>query len=1100
LEFDLRAGELRRQDGQVVRLSEQPFRILAMLLERPGDLVLREEIRGKLWPNGTIVEFEHSISAAMNRLRQALGDSPETSRYIETLARRGYRWKTPVQWVELPLEAADKPGGDSQTRIASAGHLIGKKVSHYRVLEVLGGGGMGVVYKAEDLRLGRRVALKFLPEELASDQTALQRFEREARAASALSHPNICTIYEIEDHEEQPFIVMEMLEGETLREVITTGAGRAPLPIATAITLAIQITEGLDAAHRKGIIHRDLKPANIFVTAPGQAKILDFGLAKLSAGLVQEVPLVEGRPESSRHSTADTGFTEGSAPFLSRPGRAMGTAGYMSPEQVRGEELDARTDLFSLGLVIYEMATGQRPFVGNTDEALRESILRYKPIPVRELNPEVPAGLEAIIDRCLRKDRQARYQSAAEMLSDLKRLQAPAGAVAGATSVPVISAARPFSSGRRWLLPAVVVAVLLGIAALAIPYYLRQRQAARLAESDTVVLADFANSTGDPVFDDTLKPALTSALRESPFLNILPPGKVRQALAALTRPANTLLTPDTARDVCRRAGSKAYIAGAIGPLGNEYAMVLKAVNCQTGDILAEEQMTAPSKQEVLAVLSRIAAKLRNELGESLASVERFDYPAEVTTGSLEALQAHNQGYKAEMEKGPAAALPYDLRAIQLDPNFAIGYLSVGEDYLNDGQSARAAEYITKAFELRNRTGERERQEITSVYYLIVTGELEKAAQNYESTIQSYPRTPTSYDGLGLVYAELGRYEKAATMNREVIRQLPDNSLGYEHLSENLLSLQRLDEARQNMKAEQTRKLDTYGLRKGLYALAFVTGDAASMTEQLTWLAGKPEVVDLGLYLQADTEAYGGRLRKARELTRQVVDSSVKGDDKEGAAKVWVNAAMREALFGDGVQARQAVDQALKLAPASQRVEIEAALALAMSGNPALAQSLVRDLKQRFPLHTQVQYIWLPAIEGQLALASKQPEAAISRLQAALPVELGYTPTHANISCLYPVYVRGEAYLAAGNGSAAAGEFQKIIDHNGIVWNCPTGVLAHLGLARANALQTRIDHGVEADAARARAYAAYQDFFALWKDADPDIPILQQAKAEYVRLK
>ena len=758
-EFDPRAGELRGEDGQILRLSEQPFRILAMLLDRPGDLVQREEIRSKLWPNGTIVEFEHSISAAMNRLRQALGDSPENPRYIETLARRGYRWKTTVQWVELPLEAAGKSSQESQPRTPLGGHLIGKKVSHYRVLEVLGGGGMGVVYKAEDLRLGRRVALKFLPEELASDQTTLQRFEREARAASALSHPNICTIYEIEDHEEQPFIVMELLEGETLRELITVATTReSPLPIERILNLAVQIAEGLDAAHRKGIIHRDIKPANILVTAQGQAKILDFGLAKLSGGTAPDIRVIPETAESFPHSTAeDVDCTADPELLLSRIGRAMGTAGYMSPEQVRGEEVDARTDLFSLGLVLYEMATGQRAFVGGTADALHAAILSHVPPPVRELRPEVPAELEAIIDRALRKDRQARYQSAAEMLTDLKRLKQPSGLAPGVPPAQPVSRDHRTPSARRWRLPAIVVAVVAVSALLGIRYYLRQRQAARLTEQDTVVLADFTNSTGDPLFDDTLKPALSSALRESPFLNILPPGKVRQSLTDLTHPANTPLTPDVARDVCRRAGSKAYIAGAIGPLGNEYAVVLKAVNCQSGEVLAQEQMTAGSKQKVLSALSQAAAKLRSELGESLASVERFDYPAEVTTGSLEALQAHNQGYKASAEKGAAAALPYDLRAIQLDPNFAIAYLSAGEDYLNYGQSARAAEYITKAFELRNRTGERERQEITSVYYLIVTGELEKAAQTYESTIESYPRTPTAYNGVGIVYAELGRY-------------------------------------------------------------------------------------------------------------------------------------------------------------------------------------------------------------------------------------------------------------------------------------------------------------------------------------------------------
>ena len=1093
LEFDLRAGELRRH-GQVIRLSEQPFLILAMLLERPGDLVSRDEIRGRLWPNGTIVEFEHSISAAMNRLRQALGDSPDAARYIETLARRGYRWKIPVEWLELPPKANESPH-ELQGSTAMGTNLIGKKVSHYRVLGVLGGGGMGVVYRAEDLRLGRRVALKFLPEELASDPSALQRFEREARAASALSHPNICTIYEIEDHEEQPFIVMEMLEGETLRDRVAA-CTPSPMPLETILDLSTQVAEGLRAAHGMGIIHRDIKPANIFVTTQGQAKILDFGLAKLSGEAVSDTRPLRNPSETQVSPIAADDVNRSSDGLLTQAGRLMGTAGYMSPEQVRGEKVDARTDLFSLGLLIYEMVTGQRAFAGSNTEALHSAILLQSPRPVRDLRPEVPPDLESIVDRALKKDREARYASAAEMLTDLKPLRAGSSV---SRSAGVLSPERSTSSSRRWLLPAIILAALI-VALIAIPYYMRHRQAARLGEADTIVIADFINSTGDSVFDNTLKPALVSALRESPFLNVLPPGKVHESLAQLTRPPNTALTPDIARDVCRRAGSKAYIAGAIGPLGSEYAVVLKAVNCQSGETLAQEQMTASGREKVLAVLSKTAAKLRSELGESLTSVERYDFPADETTASLEALQAYTQGAKAGAEKGHAAELEYDLRAIQLDPNFAIAYLGAGKDYLNSGQSARAAEYITKAFDLRNHTGERERQEISCVYYLIVTGELEKAAQAYERTIESYPRTPTAYNGLGVIYAELSRYEKAAAMNREVIRQVPENALGYENLSENLLALQRFDDVRQNIQAEQARKLDSYGLHKDLYGLAFATDDSTTMSEQLAWFAGKPQVADLGMYLQSDTEAYHGHMREARELTRKVIDAAVKGDDKEGAAKVWANAAMREVLFGNVAQSRQAVDQALKLAPSSQRVEYEAALALAAIGDNTRAESLVRDLKQRFPLHTQVQQVWLPVIEAQLALTDKKPEAAISRLQAALPDELGYTPTHVNISCLYPAYVRGEAYLAADDAKAASAEFQKIVSHNGIVWNCATGALARLGLARANALQAHAGHGVEADAARARAYAAYNEFFSLWKDAETDIPILKQAKSEYARLK
>ena len=1098
-EVNLRSGELCK-NGEKVKLQEQSFRILAMLLENPGEVVMRGEIQKRLWPNDTVVEFENSINAAIKKLRLALADSAEQPRYIETLARRGYRWMVPVGWVEASpagLVAAAMTVVAPQAESA-ASHLIGKKVSHYRVLGVLGGGGMGVVYKAEDLRLGRRVALKFLPEELASNQDALKRFEREARAASALSHRNICTIFEIEDHEGQPFIVMELLEGETLRELIS--ATESPLPWEKVFDLATQIMEGLEAAHQRGIIHRDIKPANIFVTKQGQAKILDFGLAKLETGLAAEIQSNrDAVNKGDQHAQPAPEFSEPRL-LLTRTGVAMGTAGYMSPEQVRGEKLDARTDLFSFGLVLYEMATRQRAFIGETVASLHAAILHSTPKPVRELNPNVPLALDDIIGKALEKNLEARYQSALAMLADLRQVKLPgssAAAVTSSASKPTVGKAK--FRWRRLLVTAGSV-VLLGILATAGYRYFRPVQAGRLTAQDTLVLADFANSTGEAIFDDTLRPTLRSALLESPFLNILPNVNVREALTVMTRPPDTKLTPEIAREVCLRAGSKAYVAGAIGSLGSEYVVKVKAVGCQSGETLAQEQETAPGKERVVDALLKAASKLRAELGEPLASVEKFDYPNDETTGSLEALQAYNLGTRIGFEKGQAAGLPYDLRAIQLDPNFAIAYLSAGEDYLEMDQGARAEKYIAKAFQLRDHAGERERQEIASVYYYSVIGDLTKAAETYERTLATYPKTHSAYGNLGVIYAVQGNYEKAVEMDRRVIAMGATFGILYANLAQNLLSLQRFDEARQTVQTAFGKKQDTERLHSVLYVLAFFAGDSKVMAEQLAWFAGKREYEYSGLMAESDTEAYAGHLRKARELTRRAVDSAMKIDSKESAAIVCDYSAAREAVFGNVAQARHDAAQALKIAPTSQRVEIGAALALAIAGDSAKAESLLQDLNKRFPSHTQVQSLWLPTIHAQISLTKKKPDAAIVGLRITAPIELGYTPTLANISCLYPVYLRGQAYLAAGKATAAAAEFQRIHDHNGIVWNCPTGALAHLELARANALEARIDKGVAADAALARALGDYRDFLALWKDADPDIPILKQAKAEYAKIQ
>jgi eukaryotic-like serine/threonine-protein kinase len=966
-------------------------------------------------------------------------------------------------------------------------------IAHYRILEKLGAGGMGEVYLAEDTRLGRKVAIKLLTHDLTQDRDRLRRFDQEAYAASALNHPNIITIYEMGDEAGRHFIATEFVDGVTLRKHLEEG----PLDFVEVLNIGIQVAAALEEAHSARIIHRDIKPENIMIRRNGHVKVLDFGLAKLTEG--------KDSPADTEAVTRAMVQTDASV--------VLGTCRYLSPEQARGTPLDTRTDIWSFGVVLYEMATGRPPFTGETRTDVIVSIARSEPLPILRFAPKVPAEFEWIVMKALRKKVEERYQTIKELETDLKKLKqriefhselarstgpekltGPASAMmptaitgtppAQTTSTDVgTTEAMPaaldtrastveslFGKIKRHKLALALIAAMLVLIMLSVILW-SWRQHATLTDRDTILLADFNNVTGDAVFDGTLKQALAVQLGQSPFLDIFSEERVREALRFMGRSPDDRVTREVGREICQRQGLKALLVSSIASLGNRYVITLEAVNAQTGDVIATEQIQADTKDQVLPVLGEAAVKLREKLGESLQSIQKFDAPIEQgTTSSLEALKAFSLGVEQQLNGRYLEAIPFLKRATELDPNFALAYARMSSMYHNTRQFDLSAAASQKAFDLRDRVSERERYYISGAYYDNVTGELDKYLETLELWRRTYPRDASPQNNLAVKYNELGQFEKALEAARAASRLNPNAASGYSLIATALLGLNRDAEAKEIIAQGQSQKLDTTSMRRILYRIAFIQGDTASMKQQIDWMTGKPDEYAAQGW-QSETAAFAGQLTQAREFSQRAFELASRRDLKDVAAQIAVGGATRDALFGDCGQVK--AETANALARTNNPITtINAANALATCKEFAQAQSIIGDLPRRFPTDTLLNKALLPLVQARIEFQKGNGAQAIALLESTRPYE-GY-------AMFQIAYLRGQAFLSLQKGAEAAVEFQKIIDHRGSQATSPIYALAHLGLTRAYVLSGD----------QARAGKAYRSLLALWKDADRDLPVMR----------